>query len=60
MAAVFGLAYYLPLANPRVTEAILEASCQLEAFDGISCPCDQGIFTHDPAATLEPAAQYCF
>jgi hypothetical protein len=25
MAAVFGLAYYLPLANPRVTEAILEA-----------------------------------
>jgi uncharacterized membrane protein YraQ (UPF0718 family) len=25
MAVVFGLAYYLPLANPRVTEAILEA-----------------------------------
>jgi uncharacterized membrane protein YraQ (UPF0718 family) len=25
MAAVFGLAYYLPLANPKVIEAILEA-----------------------------------
>ena len=25
MAAVFGLAYYLPLANPKVTGAILEA-----------------------------------
>ena len=25
MAAVFGLAYYLPLANPKVIDAILEA-----------------------------------
>ena len=25
MAGIFGLAYYLPLANPRVTGAILEA-----------------------------------
>ena len=25
MAVIFGLAYYLPLANPRVVDAILEA-----------------------------------
>ena len=26
MAAIFGLAYYLPLANPEVIDAILEAA----------------------------------
>ena len=34
-------------------EAILEASYQLEAFDGVSCPCEEGIFTHEPVLTLE-------
>ena len=33
--------------------AILEASHQLEAYDGMSCPCEQGIFTHTPSQTLE-------
>ena len=37
----------------RGPEAILEASYQLEAFDGVSCPCEQGIFTHEAATTLE-------
>jgi agmatinase len=37
----------------RGPEAILEASCQLEAYDGVSCPCERGIFTHQPAMTLE-------
>jgi agmatinase len=37
----------------RGPEAILEASYQLEAFDGISCPCEAGIFTHAIAKTLE-------
>jgi agmatinase len=34
-------------------EAILEASVYLETFDGVSCPCEEGIFTHGPAGTLE-------
>jgi agmatinase len=34
-------------------EAILEASYQLEAFDGRGCPCEQGIFTHEAAQTLK-------
>jgi agmatinase len=34
-------------------EAILEASYQLEAYDGISCPCEQGIHTHKPQYSLE-------
>lgn len=34
-------------------EAILEASYYLEAFDGESCPCEQGIYTQDPADDLE-------
>lgn len=34
-------------------EAILQASDQLEAFDGVSCPCEYGIFTHKPSPTLE-------
>lgn len=34
-------------------EAILEASCQLEAYDGTSCPCERGIFTHDSVESLE-------
>lgn len=34
-------------------EAILEASCQLEAYDGTSCPCEHGIHTREPAQTLE-------
>jgi len=34
-------------------EAILEASYQLEAYDGVSCPCEQGIHTHEPQYTLE-------
>lgn len=37
-------------------EAILEASYQLEAYDGISCPCEHGIFTHGSARTLEEIA----
>ncbi len=34
-------------------EAIILASGQLEAYDGASCPCEQGIHTLPPAATLE-------
>lgn len=34
-------------------EAILKASYQLEAYDGVSCPCEQGIFTHEAAQSLE-------
>lgn len=34
-------------------EAILDASYQLEAYDGISCPCEHGIHTHEPQYTLE-------
>ena len=34
-------------------EAIIEASYQLEAYDGVSCPCERGIFTHPPQYTLE-------
>jgi agmatinase len=34
-------------------EAILQASDQLEAFDGVSCPCEQGICTRETARTLE-------
>jgi len=34
-------------------EAILEASYQLEAFDGESCPCEHGIYTCEPARSLE-------
>lgn len=33
--------------------AVLEASRYLETFDGVSCPCDLGIFTHKPAGTLD-------
>ena len=33
--------------------AILEASYQLEAFDGESCPCEQGIYTHGNFQSLE-------
>ena len=38
-------------------EAILEASFQLEAYDGVSCPCTHGIFTHPEAATLEEISE---
>lgn len=34
-------------------EAILKASYQLEAYDGSSCPCERGIFTHDSVQSLE-------
>lgn len=34
-------------------DAILEASYQLEAYDGVGCPCERGIFTHPPQHTLE-------
>jgi agmatinase len=34
-------------------EAILEAAYQLEAYDGASCPCTRGIFTHPPQYTLD-------
>ena len=34
-------------------EAILEASYQLEAYDGESCPCEHGIHTCEPARSLE-------
>jgi agmatinase len=34
-------------------EAILEASYQLEAYDGESCPCERGIHTHEPQYSLE-------
>jgi len=33
--------------------AIILASGQLEAYDGTSCPCEHGIHTMEPAATLE-------
>lgn len=33
--------------------AIIAASYYLEAFDGVSCPCEQGIFTHPAASSLE-------
>ena len=33
--------------------AILEASDQLEAFDGIQCPCERGIYTTHDAQTLD-------
>ena len=33
--------------------AILEASDQLEAFDGSGCPCEAGIHTTEPFRTLE-------
>jgi agmatinase len=33
--------------------AILEASYQLEAYDGVSCPCEHGIFTHPEATSLD-------
>lgn len=37
----------------RGPEAILEASYQLEAYDGVSCPCERGIHTHAPQHTLD-------
>jgi len=37
----------------RGPEAILEASVQLEAFDGVSRPCELGIYTTEPVQTLE-------
>ncbi len=33
--------------------AILEASYQLEAYDGVSCPCERGIFTHEKVESLD-------
>ena len=37
----------------RGPEAILEASDQMEAYDGESYPCEQGIFTRETVQTLE-------
>lgn len=37
----------------RGPQAILNASDQLEAFDGVSCPCELGISTTGPFQTLE-------
>ena len=37
----------------RGPQAILDASDQLEAFDGESCPCELGIHTAEPAQTLD-------
>jgi len=37
--------------------AILEASDQLEAFDGVSCPCELGIHTTESAPTLDEIEQ---
>jgi agmatinase len=37
--------------------AILEASQQLEAYDGHSCPCEAGIFTHPCAPDLDAIQQ---
>lgn len=34
-------------------EAILQASYQLEAYDGASCPCEHGIFTHESTRNLD-------
>ncbi|HEY5653385.1 MAG TPA: agmatinase [Pontiella sp.] len=34
-------------------EAILDASYQLEAYDGESCPCERGIHTRETARSLE-------
>ena len=38
-------------------EAILEASYQLEAFDGESCPCESGIYTRPAQTTLDQMEQ---
>ena len=37
--------------------AILAASSQLEAYDGISCPCEHGIYTREQATSLEAIGQ---
>ncbi len=36
------------VGTARGPAAILEASQQLETYDGFSCPCDLGIYTTDP------------
>ena len=41
----------------RGPQAIIEASSQLEAFDGVSCPCEKGIHTTQTATTLEEIEQ---
>lgn len=41
----------------RGPQAILEASLQLEAFDGISCPCEHGIHTTSPVLTFDAIEQ---
>ena len=37
----------------RGPAAILDASYQLEAYDGVSCPCSEGIHTHPAQDSLE-------
>ena len=37
----------------RGPQAILDASDQLEAFDGVGCPCELGIYTTESFQTLE-------
>lgn len=39
-------------------QAIIDASYQLEAFDGRSCPCNNGIFTHPPQYNLKQLEAY--
>ena len=39
--------------------AILQASEQLEAFDGVDCPCRHGIHTQQPATSLEAIETAC-
>ncbi|MDT8389743.1 MAG: agmatinase [Lentisphaeria bacterium] len=41
----------------RGPQAILDASVQLEAFDGISCPCEHGIHTTPPVRTFDAIEQ---
>ncbi len=41
----------------RGPDAILEASYQLEAFDGDGCPCNLGIYTHDTCGDLQTIEQ---
>lgn len=38
-------------------EAIINASWQLETWDGLSRPCDRGIYTHPPVACDAPAEE---
>lgn len=44
----------------RGPRAILEASVQLEAFDGSSCPCEHGIYTASVMSTIDEVEKAVF